>query len=80
MFKKTLLATLLFIGTTGATMAADYTKNPFTLTYDNAITENVQGKVNIHPVKYTQAQTGIEVVANVYTPANFDPNKKYPTI
>ena len=61
-------------------MAADYRNNPFTLTYDGAIAENVQGKVNIHPVKYTQKQTGIEVVANVYTPANYNAKKKYPTI
>ena len=28
---------------------ADYRNNPFTLTYDHAITENVAGKVQIHP-------------------------------
>lgn len=78
--KITLLASLLALTLGGHTMAADYKKNPFTLTYDNAITENVIGKVNIHPVKYTQSQTGIEVVANVYTPANYDPEKKYPAI
>ena len=61
-------------------MATDYRNNPFTLTYDNAITQNVKGKVNIHPVKYTQKHTGIEVAANVYTPANYDPAKKYPAI
>lgn len=61
-------------------MAADYRSNPFTLTYDHAIVKNEAGKVQIHPVKYVQKQTGIEVAANVYTPANFDPSKKYPTI
>lgn len=76
--KTTLLATILTLG--GNAMAADYRNNPFTLTYDNAITENVKGKVNIHPVKYTQKETGISVVANVYTPANYDPAKKYPAI
>lgn len=60
-------------------MAADYSKNPFTLAYDGAITENAQGKVNIHPVTYTN-NDGIKISANVYTPANFDPNKKYPAI
>lgn len=59
-------------------MAADYKQNPFTLTYDGAITENVQGKVNIQPVKYKI--NGIDIAANVYTPANFDPSKKYPAI
>lgn len=49
------------------------TKNPFTLVYDGAITENVIGKVNIHPVKYDLH--GIQIAANVYTPANYDPAK-----
>ncbi|TCP95978.1 hypothetical protein EDC44_10637 [Cricetibacter osteomyelitidis] len=80
LFKTTLLATLLAATLGGNAMAADYKNNPFTLTYDNAITENVQGKVNIHPVKYTQKQTGVEVAANVYTPANYNPAKKYPAI
>lgn len=59
-------------------MAADYKQNPFTLAYDGAITENVKGKVNIHPVN--SKLNGLDISANVYTPANYDPNKKYPTI
>ena len=58
--------------------AADYKKNPFTLVYDGAITENVKGKVNIHSVKYDLH--GIQIAANVYTPADYDPAKKYPAV
>ncbi|MFG6415054.1 alpha/beta hydrolase [Roseateles sp. DC23W] len=61
-----------------AATAADYKKNPFTLVYGDAITVNVPGKVNIHPVTYKL--NGLSIVANIYTPANFDPTKKYPTV
>lgn len=53
-------------------------QNPYTLVYDGAITENVKGKVNIHPVTYKIKE--ITIVANVYTPANYDPSKKYPAL
>jgi fermentation-respiration switch protein FrsA (DUF1100 family) len=53
-------------------------KNPYTLVYEGAISENVVGQVNIHPVSYKIKD--INIVANVYTPANFDTAKKYPTI
>lgn len=54
------------------------TKNPFGLVYSGAIIENVKGKVNIHPVTYSI--NGITIAANVYTPANYEPSKKYPAI
>lgn len=53
-------------------------KNPYTLVYDEAIAENVKGKVNIHTVSYKL--NGIDIAANVYTPADYDPAKKYPAI
>ena len=56
-------------------MAADYKQNPFTLAYEGAITENVKGQVNIHPVAYKL--NGIDISANVYTPASYDASKKY---
>jgi uncharacterized protein len=52
--------------------------NPFGLVYRDAITENITGKVNIHPVTYKL--NGIDIAANVYTPANYDPSKHYPAV
>lgn len=53
-------------------------KNPYTLVYDGAITDNVKGKVNIHPVTYNL--NGIDIAANVYTPGDYDESKKYPAV
>ncbi|WP_241687852.1 alpha/beta hydrolase [Janthinobacterium sp. 17J80-10] len=67
------------IGTSsGGAIAADYKKNPFMLVYDGAIAENVKGKVNIHPVTYPL--NGLDIAANVYTPPNYTPGRKYPAV
>jgi len=81
MKRKTLMAPLMaaMIGiSAGNAGAADYKKNPFTLVYDGAITKNEPGKVHIHPVTYKLHD--LDISANVYTPANYDPQKKYPAV
>jgi fermentation-respiration switch protein FrsA (DUF1100 family) len=72
------LAATIFGFADGKVEAADYRQNPFTLAYDGAITANAPGRVNIRPVTYRL--NGLEIVANVYTPANYDPTRRYPAI
>jgi len=61
--------------------AENYRDNPFTLTYAGALKANVAGAVNLHPVTYKL--NGLDIAANVYTPAHYDPKaraKAWPVI
>lgn len=58
--------------------AQDSINNPFGLVYKDAITENRKGAVHIETVTYDL--NGIKIAANVYLPAGYNVNKKYPTI
>jgi len=78
--KKTKHQFLIIMLVISSIIASAQTKitNPFGLVYQGAITENLPGKVNIRPVTYKL--NGLDISANIYTPANFDPTKKYPAV
>jgi fermentation-respiration switch protein FrsA (DUF1100 family) len=75
---KTYFLIIMAMSTSLISSAQTKPANPFGLVYRDAISENVSGKVNIHPVSYKL--NGIEIAANIYTPANYDPAKKYPAV
>lgn len=54
-------------------------ENLFGLVYDHALTKNIEGQVMLETVRYTNSN-GIEIVANLYRPANFDVHRSYPAI
>lgn len=64
--------------TAAPALAAADQKNPFGLVYGGAIAKNEPGKVHIQPVRYKL--NGLDIAANVYTPADYDPGRTYPAI
>ena len=49
--------------------AFPFSSNPFGLVYENAITENKENEVQIHPITYQL--NGIKIASNIYTPKNY---------
>lgn len=76
--KKSMVTLAMVSAITFAGIANAAENNPFGLVYRDAITDNVKNKVNIHPVTYTL--NGLKIAANVYTPAGYVADKKYPAV
>ncbi len=69
---------VIFIATSVLSSGQTQPVHPFGLVYRGAITENIPGEVHIHPVTYSL--NGLDISANVYTPADYDPSGNYPAV
>lgn len=55
-----------------------FSSNPFGLVYENAIKENKENEVQIHPMTYQL--NGIKIASNIYTPKDYSHKKSFPVI
>lgn len=75
---KIYFLTIMLVTINSVAISRSVSENPFGLVYNDAITENVEDKVTIHPVSYQL--NDVDIAANIYTPANYDSSKKYAAI
>lgn len=68
----------MLIAATITSAMAQEKLNPWGLVYDGALTENVVGEVQLHPVSYEVG--GLRVSANVYTPKGYTKDGSYAAI
>lgn len=56
---------------------ADYQDNKWTLVYDGAIQDNMEGAVSLREAGYIN-NIGLKIAANLYLPADYDESGSYP--